>query len=90
LRRPSSLQEPQPIAPPILDRLQGPSADHWFGTDQQGRDVYSRIVYGARTSIVIGFMVIFVSATLAALIGTVSATSADGSTSSRSAWSISA
>jgi peptide/nickel transport system permease protein len=43
-----------------------------MGTDQQGRDVYSRIVYGARTSIVIGFLVVAVSATLASFIGTVS------------------
>ncbi|MGH2610323.1 MAG: ABC transporter permease, partial [Tepidiformaceae bacterium] len=47
-------------------------AEHWMGTDQFGRDVYSRIVYGARTSIVIGFLVVFVSAIFAALIGTVS------------------
>lgn len=63
---------PNPSPNPILERLQGPSGEHWFGTDQFGRDVYSRIVYGARTSIVIGFMVIAVSATLASLIGTVS------------------
>ncbi len=56
----------------ISERLEGPSADHWFGTDQFGRDLYTRIVYGARTSIVIGFGVIIVSATLAAFIGTVS------------------
>lgn len=65
-------QNPNPSPPPILDRLQGPSAAHWFGTDQFGRDVYSRIIYGARTSIIIGFMVVFVSATTASFIGTVS------------------
>jgi peptide/nickel transport system permease protein len=43
-----------------------------MGTDQQGRDVYSRIVFGARTSITIGFLVIFVSAILASFIGTIS------------------
>lgn len=37
------------------ERLQGPSLEHWFGQDQMGRDLYSRIVYGARTSILIGF-----------------------------------
>lgn len=56
----------------IPDRLQGPSAEHWFGTDQQGRDLYTRIVYGARTSIIIGFMVIAVSATVASFLGVVS------------------
>src|SRR5262245_44884281 len=64
--------DPNPSPPPILERLQGPSGEHWMGTDQFGRDVYSRIVYGARTSIVIGFLVVFVSATLASLIGTMS------------------
>jgi peptide/nickel transport system permease protein len=64
--------DPNPSPPPILDRLQGPSASHWMGTDQQGRDVYSRIVFGARTSITIGFLVIFVSAILASFIGTIS------------------
>jgi peptide/nickel transport system permease protein len=64
--------DPNPTPPPILERLQGPSAEHWFGTDQFGRDLYTRIVYGARTSIIIGFMVVFVSATIAAFVGTVS------------------
>ncbi|MBI2866754.1 MAG: ABC transporter permease [Chloroflexi bacterium] len=35
--------------------LQGPSGGHWFGTDQLGRDVLSRLLYGARTSLVVGF-----------------------------------
>ena len=34
----------------IRARLQGPSSAHWLGTDEQGRDVYSRITYGARVS----------------------------------------
>ncbi len=62
--------DPNAISP--LERYQGPSASHWFGTDQFGRDVYSRIVYGARTSIIIGFGVVALSATLATLIGTIS------------------
>ncbi|MEO8539264.1 MAG: ABC transporter permease [bacterium] len=65
-------QNPNPSPNPILERLQGPSAAHWFGTDQFGRDVYSRIVYGARTSIIIGFLVVFVSAAIASVVGTVS------------------
>ena len=56
----------------ISDRLQGPSGSHWFGTDQQGRDLYTRIVYGARTSIMIGFGVVFVTSIIAATIGVTS------------------
>jgi len=53
----------------VRDRLQGPSAEYWFGTDQFGRDIYARIVYGARTSIVIGILVVAVSSTIATLLG---------------------
>lgn len=38
-----------------MDMLQPPSAAHWLGTDDLGRDVLSRVIYGARTSIAIGF-----------------------------------
>ena len=42
-----------PLDPPLkanpLVRLQGPSTDHWFGTDSVGRDVMSRLIYGGRT-----------------------------------------
>ena len=56
----------------ILNRFQNPSSSHLFGTDNQGRDVFSRIVFGARTSVVIGFGVVLVAALLSASIGTVS------------------
>ena len=56
----------------LADRKLGPSSAHWFGTDQFGRDLYTRIIYGARTSVVIGFGVVFVSATIATTLGVVS------------------
>jgi peptide/nickel transport system permease protein len=56
----------------IAARLQGPSLTHWFGTDELGRDQYARIIYGARTSIVIGFGVVLISKVLAVTFGTVS------------------
>jgi peptide/nickel transport system permease protein len=56
----------------IKDRLQGPSVTHPLGTDDRGRDVFSRIVYGARVSVFVGFGVIATSMLLAAAIGTVS------------------
>ena len=56
----------------LRDRFQSPSAEHWFGTDQLGRDMYSRIIYGANTSIIVGFGVVIVSASLATFLGVLS------------------
>ena len=48
---------------------QGPSADHWFGTDDIGRDVFSRVVYGARVSLRIGFIATAISLVIGLLLG---------------------
>lgn len=53
----------------VQDRLQPPNAVHFFGTDDLGRDMFSRIVYGARTTIQTGVVVIVIAATLGTLIG---------------------
>lgn len=53
--------------------LAAPSGEHWLGTDAFGRDVFSRIIYGARTALLVGFLASFVGSTLGALIGVVSA-----------------
>ena len=50
-----------PLHQNLAERLQGPSAQHWFGTDQLGRDVWSRVVWGSRISLRIGFVVVAVS-----------------------------
>jgi len=55
-----------PLDQNILKRLQGPSPEFWMGTDAYGRDIFSRILYGARISLMIGL----VSITAALLIGT--------------------
>ncbi len=47
--------DPREIFP--MDRLKKPSAEHWFGTDMLGRDIYSRVVYGARISLIVGVSV---------------------------------
>jgi peptide/nickel transport system permease protein len=55
--------DPTALAP--IRRLRVPSAEFWFGSDMLGRDIYSRVVYGARVSLTVGFSV----ATLASVIG---------------------
>jgi peptide/nickel transport system permease protein len=50
-----------------------PTAQHWFGTDEFGRDLMSRIMYGARIALFVGFTASFVGCTIGALLGVVSA-----------------
>ncbi len=45
-----------PLAINLRDRLTAPSADHWLGTDMQGRDVWARLVFGARISLAVGLI----------------------------------
>lgn len=54
-----------PVAIDIPNRLQGPSLAHFFGTDETGRDVFSRVIYGSRISLRVGL----VSVTLAVILG---------------------
>jgi len=63
------------VDPVLLEpsaRLQPPSAIYWFGTDLFGRDVYSRAVYGARTSLSIGASVALIAVVLGMIIGAIS------------------
>ena len=50
-----------------------PDGTHWFGTDQFGRDVLSRLIYGARTALVVGFVSAFIGATAGLVLGVSSA-----------------
>jgi peptide/nickel transport system permease protein len=50
-----------------------PSVEHWFGTDEFGRDLLSRIMYGARIALFVGFTASFIGCTLGGLLGVVSA-----------------
>lgn len=53
----------------LLGRLQGPSAKHWFGTDELGRDVFTRILYGARVSLTVGILPSVISLVVGVVLG---------------------
>lgn len=56
----------------IQNKLQSPSGEHWFGTDDVGRDVFSRVIYAARTSVPAGFVVVFFALIIGTTLGAVS------------------
>src|ERR671939_78853 len=62
-----------PYETSFLDQLKPPSGAHWLGTDSFGRDVLSRLIYGARTALKIGFGAALAGATIGALLGVISA-----------------
>jgi peptide/nickel transport system permease protein len=53
----------------LPERLQPPSAQHWMGTDDLGRDAFSRVLYGARVSITVGVSVVLASGILGLVLG---------------------
>ncbi|HNF59562.1 MAG TPA: peptide ABC transporter permease, partial [Elusimicrobiota bacterium] len=53
----------------MTHRLEAPSARHWMGTDDLGRDVVSRILYGARVSLTVGALAVGLSVLLGTLVG---------------------
>ena len=61
-----------PYAQSLPERLAAPSAAHWFGTDDLGRDIFARIVYGARVSLTIVLLVSVVVAPIGLAVGTTS------------------
>ena len=62
-----------PVAVDFAAMLSRPSAQHWLGTDSFGRDVLSRLIYGSRTALFVGFGAAFIGATAGAVLGVGSA-----------------
>jgi peptide/nickel transport system permease protein len=62
-----------PDAVNVAGRLVAPSAAHWLGTDELGRDVLTRVVYGARTSLMVGFTVVLIGGAIGTLVGAIAA-----------------
>ena len=53
----------------LSNRLAGPSIDHWLGTDQLGRDIFSRLLYGARVAVIVSFGAVVIAEFLGIVIG---------------------
>jgi peptide/nickel transport system permease protein len=66
-----SIAPQDPAAINLPDRLGAPSHAHWFGTDELGRDILSRIIYGSRISMFVGGCVVLISLTLGLIIGSI-------------------
>lgn len=61
-----------PITTNIMDKLTPPGSTYWFGTDHIGRDIFSRVIAGARTAIMISVISSFVGSTIGGLLGVIS------------------
>src|SRR5215510_6963111 len=62
-----------PYRPDYALQFARPSAEHWFGTDEFGRDLLSRIMYGARIALFVGFTASFIGSSVGGLLGVISA-----------------
>lgn len=56
----------------LVNKFQSPSTSHWFGTDEVGRDIFTRIFYGAMLSLGLGILIIFIAALLGTIVGSIS------------------
>ena len=61
----------QVIAQDVANRLKAPNPDHWFGTDAYGRDIFARVVHGARISIIIGLAATVGSVCISGILGSI-------------------
>lgn len=82
---PALLATQGPLSMDLANTLQPPSGLHWFGTDESGRDLYSRVVYGTSASLGIGIGAAAVSLTFAVLLGALAALG-NRATSAAAGW----
>lgn len=67
------LAKHDPLLVNPINRLQPPSSEYWFGTDNLGRDIFSRVLHGTQTSVMIGFLVACFSGVVGTVVGLISA-----------------
>jgi peptide/nickel transport system permease protein len=60
-----------PSAQDLSMRLEGPTALHWFGLDELGRDIFARLIFGARVSLLVGLVVVSTSAAVGTVLGSI-------------------
>ncbi len=60
------------VATTVISTYESPSAEHWLGTDRNGMDMLTRLMYGGRVSLVIGFVVVFIETILGIIMGGIS------------------
>jgi peptide/nickel transport system permease protein len=61
-----------PLAQDLSHRLKPPSTEHFLGTDQLGRDIFSRIIFGGRISLTVGLVIVFTGGVIGTLVGLIS------------------
>src|SRR4051794_27041349 len=66
-----SLAPFDPAAQELAHRLDGPSPTHWFGLDELGRDIFARVLAGARISLLVGLIVVSISSTVGTVLGSI-------------------
>jgi peptide/nickel transport system permease protein len=64
-----SIAQQDPLKQDVNFRLKPPSAEHWFGTDELGRDIFSRVIHGSRVSLPASFVVVIVGVTIGSFLG---------------------
>lgn len=60
-----------PLQQDLKNTLSGPSSQHWFGTDELGRDVFSRVIYGSRIAVIVGLTSVMLAVTIGIILGAI-------------------